>query len=91
VVTWFALSLQLDEPMYLAWNRADGEPPRLENIEIDERSAIWASATWSAVSADRPPVLIVRANPETCWLVGGQLPRAELAQIAASLPTIDQL
>jgi hypothetical protein len=87
-VTWFALGLPLDEPMYLAWNRLDGDPPRLEIVDLGVREAIWASATWSAVNADRPPVLIVRAGPATCWLIGGQLPRDELARIAASLPTI---
>ncbi|NJM08691.1 hypothetical protein HC891_24645 [Candidatus Gracilibacteria bacterium] len=88
VVTWFALGLPLDEPMYLAWNRVDGDPPQLKIIDLGPREAIWVSATWSAVNAERPPVLIVRAGPETCWLIGGQLPSNELAQIASSLPLL---
>ncbi len=85
-LTWFELLLPPGEPLVMAWNSADGPAPELLTIDLGERSAILATATWSAVAPDRPPVIVARASLDTCWLVGGHLPHAELAQVIASLP-----
>jgi hypothetical protein len=47
---------------------------------------VLVGQAWSAVSHERLPMIIVRAGPDTAWLVSGRLPVAELARIAASLP-----
>lgn len=85
-VTWINVLLPAEQTMYAAWNRADGDPPALQPLNFLGRSAVLIARAWSAVSAERLPMIIVRAGPDSAWLVSGRLPSPELARIAASLP-----
>jgi hypothetical protein len=85
-VTWITVMLPAQQTMYVAWNLADGDAPALEALDFAGRPATLVEQAWSAVSRDRLPMIIVRAGPDTAWLVSGRLSPAELARIAASLP-----
>jgi hypothetical protein len=85
-VTWIAVMLPAQQTMYAAWNLADGDPPALRALNFSGRPAALVEQAWSAVSRDRLPMIVVRAGPDTAWLVSGHLPTAELARVAASLP-----
>jgi hypothetical protein len=85
-VTWITVMLPAQQTMYVAWNLADGDTPALHTLDFTGRTAALVERAWSAVSRDRLPMIIVRAGPDTAWLVSGHLPMAELASIAASLP-----
>ncbi len=84
--TWITVLLPAQQTMYAAWNLADGDPPALQTLNFAGRSAALVEQAWSAVSSERLPMIIVRAGPDTAWLVSGRLPTPELARIAASLP-----
>lgn len=84
--TWIELPLPAGYPLFLAWNLAEGEPPPLEPIDLAGRPGVFLRAAWSAVSAERLPLIVLRAGPEGCWIVSGHLPRAELTRVAAGLP-----
>jgi hypothetical protein len=86
VASWFELLLPAGQTLHLAWNMDDGPPPALEVVDLSGRAAVFVAAAWSAVSLERLPLLAVRAGPDTCWLVGGRLGRAQLADLAAQLP-----
>ena len=85
-VTWIGLLLPAGQPLHLVWNLAEGEPPALVELEFDGRSAAYLERAWSAVSAERLPLIALRAGPDTCWLVSGRLALGELLGVAASLP-----
>lgn len=85
-VTWITVMLPAQQTMYAAWNPADGDAPDLRALDFAGRPAVLVERAWSAVSRDRLPMIIVRAGPDTAWLVSGRLPTPELARIAASLP-----
>jgi hypothetical protein len=85
-VTWITVMLPAQQTMYAAWNLADGAAPALRALTFAGRPAVLVEQAWSAVSRDRLPMVIVRAGPDTAWLVSGRLPAPELARVAASLP-----
>ncbi len=85
-VTWIELHLPPDATLSLPWNLDEGPAPALQGFRFMGREAVAVSASWSAVSAERLPLIITRAGPDSCWLVGGRLPIEELARIAVSLP-----
>lgn len=84
--TWIELPLPAGETLYMGWNSAEGPPPALEPIALAGRPGVFLGAAWSAVSAERLPMIVLRAGPEGCWLVSGRLTRAELTRVAAGLP-----
>jgi hypothetical protein len=90
VLTWFELLLPPGQPLHLAWNLSEGPAPTLQIHDLDTRQAILVSATWSAVAPDRPPVIVARAGPDTCWIVGGHLPHEELVRVIGSLPAYNR-
>lgn len=85
-ITWIELLLPAGQPLHLVWNLAEGEPPALVELEFEGRSAAYIERAWSAVSAERLPLIALRAGPDTCWLVSGRLALGELLGVAASLP-----
>lgn len=84
--TWIELLLPPGETLHLVWNTDEGPAPAFHSIDVDGRPAVYLAQAWSAVSAERLPLIALRAGPDTCWLVSGRLPLAELTAIAASLP-----
>ena len=85
-VPWIELVLPAGETLHLPWDLADGEPPSMQGFQFRGREAVAVAATWSVVSAERLPMVVTRAGPDTCWLVSGRLPQQELLAVAASLP-----
>jgi hypothetical protein len=85
-VTWIELLVPAGETLHLPWDRAEGEPPAMQGFRFKGREAVAVAASWSMVSSERLPVVITRAGPDTCWLVGGRLPIEDLARVAVSLP-----
>jgi hypothetical protein len=85
-VTWIELLLPAGHPLHLVWNLAEGDPPMLIELEFGDRSAAYVERAWSAVSAERLPLIALRAGPDTCWLVSGRLELRELLGVAAGLP-----
>jgi hypothetical protein len=55
----------------------------------DLLAALGPAPQWMSAEQACWQRLALPTGPETCWLVGGQLPRDELARIAASLPGIE--
>jgi|GEM_PF-701469 len=86
-VTWIELLLPAGHTLHLVWNLAEGDPPELTSLEAGGRKAAFVARAWSAVSAERLPLIALRAGPDTCWLVSGRLAQAELLAVAASLPS----
>jgi hypothetical protein len=86
VLNWIALGLQHNEALPLGWPLHEGPPPVLQVFERRGRTAIGLSTSWSVASAERLPLVIVRADREHCWLVSGRLALEELVEIAVSLP-----
>ncbi|NTU84059.1 MAG: hypothetical protein HGA45_32595 [Chloroflexales bacterium] len=84
--TWIELHLPPAATLSLPWNLDDGPAPAMQGFRLRGRDAIAIGASWSMVSAERLPVVITRASPDSCWIVGGRLPIEELARIAVSLP-----
>lgn len=85
-VTWIELHLPAGATLSLPWNLDEGPAPAMQGFRFMGREAVAVSAAWSAVSAERLPLVITRAGPDSCWLVGGRLPIEELARVAVSLP-----
>ncbi|NNJ08833.1 hypothetical protein EKD04_000660 [Chloroflexales bacterium ZM16-3] len=85
-VSWIALPLLPHETLTMAWDASDGPVPTLQALSLGGRPAAFMSAAWSAASRERLPLLVVRAGPDSCWLVGGRISPVELARVAASLP-----
>lgn len=85
-VTWIELALPPDEPLALPWDLAEGDAPVMQGFELSGRPCVAVSASWSAVTAERLPLVITRAGPASCWLVGGRIAIDQLARIAVSLP-----
>lgn len=85
-VTWIELLLPAGHTLHLAWNLAEGPAPQLQPLALGERPGVFMAASWSVVSAERLPLVVTRAGPDTCWLVGGRVSAEELARVAASLP-----
>jgi hypothetical protein len=85
-VTWIELEVPAGHTLRLPWDLAEDAPPAIQGFQFRGRDAVAVSASWSAVSAERLPMVITRAGPDTCWLVGGRLAIDELARVAVSLP-----
>jgi hypothetical protein len=85
-VTWIELLVPAGETLHLPWDLAEGEAPAMQGFRFKGREAVAVAASWSMVSSERLPVVITRAGPDTCWLVGGRLPIEDLARVAVSLP-----
>ncbi len=86
-VTWIELVVPAGETLHLPWDLAEGEAPAMQGFRFKGRDAVAVSASWSMVSSERLPIVITRAGPDTCWLVGGRLPIDDLARVAVSLPS----
>jgi hypothetical protein len=85
-VTWIELHLPPEATLTMPWDLAEGPAPAMQGFRFKGREAVAVAASWSVVSAERLPVVITRAGPDSCWLVGGRLPLEELARVAVSLP-----
>lgn len=85
-VTWIELVLPAGHTLRLPWDLAEGDMPTMQGFQFRGREAVAVAATWSVVSAERLPMVITRAGPDTVWLVGGRLAIDELARVAVSLP-----
>lgn len=85
-VTWIELHLPEGTTLSLPWNLDEGPAPTMQGFQFKGRDAVAVSASWSVVSLERLPVVITRAGPDSCWLIGGRLPIEELARIAVSMP-----
>ncbi len=85
-VTWIELPLPPDATLSLPWNSDDGPVPALQGFQFKGREAVAIAASWSMVSTERLPLIVTRADPDTCWVVGGRLPIEALARVAVSLP-----
>jgi hypothetical protein len=86
-VTWIELPLPADQPLALPWDLADGDAPAMQGFELAGRPCVAVTASWSAVSIERLPLVVTRATTASCWLVGGRIPIDQLARIAVSLPS----
>jgi hypothetical protein len=85
-VTWIELVVPAGHTLRLPWDLAEGDAPAMQGFKFRGREAVAVAATWSVVSTERLPMVITRAGPDTCWLVGGRLAIDELARVAVSLP-----
>lgn len=85
-ITWIELHMPPGETLGVPWDLAEGPPPAMQGFRFRGREAIAIGALWSAVSAERLPVVITRAGLDSCWIVGGRLSIEELARVAVSLP-----
>jgi hypothetical protein len=86
-VTWIELLVPAGETLHLPWDLGEGDAPVMQGFRFKGREAVAVAASWSIVSSERLPVVITRAGPDTCWLVGGRLPIEDLARVAVSLPS----
>lgn len=84
--TWIVLPLPPDQPLVLPWDLAEGDAPAMQGFELGGRPCVAVAASWSAVSAERLPLVVTRAGAGSCWLVGGRITIDQLARIAVSLP-----
>lgn len=85
-VTWIELVVPAGQSLRLPWNLEEGDIPAMQGFHFRGREAVAIAASWSMVSVERLPMVVTRAGPDTCWLVGGRLPIDELARVAVSLP-----
>jgi hypothetical protein len=85
-VTWIELVVPEGATLRLPWDLAEGDPPSMQGFQFRGREAVAIAASWSMVSKERLPMVITRAGPDTCWLVGGRVAIDELARVAVSLP-----
>lgn len=85
-LTWIELVVPAGQTLHLPWDLSEGTPPAIQGFQFRGRQAVAVAASWSMVSAERLPMVITRAGPDTCWLVGGRLAIDELARVAVSLP-----
>jgi hypothetical protein len=85
-VTWIELPLPPGATLSLPWNCDDGPTPAMQGFQFKGREAVAIAASWSMVSPERLPLVVTRAGPDSCWVVGGRLPIEVLARIAVSLP-----
>jgi hypothetical protein len=85
-VTWIELLVPAGTTLRLPWNLEEGSPPAMQGFQFRGRDAVAVAASWSMVTSERLPLVITRAGPDTCWLVGGRLSIEDLARVAVSLP-----
>jgi hypothetical protein len=85
-VTWIELVVPEGQSLRLPWDLAEGDSPAMQGFQFRGREAVAVAASWSMVSPERLPIVITRAGPDTCWLVGGRLAIDELARVAVTLP-----
>jgi hypothetical protein len=85
-VAWIELLLPPDEELLVAWKLADGPQPAIQGFALRGRPMIAVAGSWSPLSTERLPIVITRAGPDTCWLVGGRFAIDELARVAVTLP-----
>lgn len=85
-VTWIELLLPPEEELLVPWDSAEGPSPAIQGFELRGRPMIAVAGSWSPLSRERPPLLLTRAGPDSCWLVSGRLAIDELARVAVSLP-----
>lgn len=85
-ITWIELVVPAGTTLRLPWDLSEGEIPAMQGFQFRGRQAVAVAASWSMVSAERLPMVVTRAGPDTCWLVGGRRAVDELARVAVSLP-----
>jgi hypothetical protein len=82
VLTWRASPLQEPNLFVMGWHDANGPVPTLESAEhVNGKPAIWIGA-----GALSPESLVVSSNPNTCWIISGELSRTEILRVAHGLP-----
>ncbi|MFV9506711.1 MAG: hypothetical protein AB4911_19340 [Oscillochloridaceae bacterium umkhey_bin13] len=85
-VTWIELLVPANATLSLPWDLSEGPAPAMQGFQFRGRAAVALTASWSMVTTARLPLVVTRAGPDTCWLVGGTMAIDELARIAVSLP-----
>jgi hypothetical protein len=81
LATWRSLPLE-DGVFVNGWPKSAGPPPVLEELHVDNASAVSMSAT----NACPEQIVIRRGDAPTCWLVSNtSMSHDELVQLARSL------